>query len=146
MTKKIEEKIEGVIESLGYLLYDVSLVKENEQHVLRVSLKNPNGAVSLDICQQVSEIISPLLDVCDFIQDAYIFEVSSMGLERVLKTPKHFKLSLGEKVEVKLTNKESFQAVLKDANDLSADFELEDHAIKSVEYKDLKKVKTLFEW
>ncbi|GAA7533846.1 hypothetical protein HpBHB28_23430 [Helicobacter pylori] len=64
----------------------------------------------------------------------------------MLKTPKHFKLSLGEKVEVKLTNKESFQAVLKDANDLSTDFELEDHAIKSVEYKDLKKVKTLFEW
>ncbi len=31
MTKRIEEKIEGVIESLGYLLYDVSLVKENEQ-------------------------------------------------------------------------------------------------------------------
>ncbi|WP_459072430.1 LSm family protein, partial [Helicobacter pylori] len=60
--------------------------------------------------------------------------------------PKHFKLSLGEKVEVKLTNKESFQAILKDANDWSADFELENHAIKSVEYKDLKKVKTLFEW
>ncbi|GAA7610622.1 hypothetical protein HpMMM21_09370 [Helicobacter pylori] len=39
MTKRIEEKIEGVIESLGYLLYDVSLVKENEQHVLRVSLR-----------------------------------------------------------------------------------------------------------
>ncbi|WP_415751947.1 ribosome maturation factor RimP [Helicobacter pylori] len=54
MTKRIEEKIEGVIESLGYLLYDVSLVKENEHNILRVSLKNPNGAVSLDICQQVS--------------------------------------------------------------------------------------------
>lgn len=69
-----------------------------------------------------------------------------MGLERTLKNPKHFKLSLGEKVEVKLINKESFQAVLKDANDLSVDFELKNHAIKSVEYKDLKKVKTLFEW
>ncbi len=146
MTKKIEERIEGVIGSLGYLLYDVSLVKENERNILRVSLKNPNGAVSLDNCQQVSEVISPLLDVCDFLKDAYILEVSSMGLERVLKTPKHFKLSLGEKVGVKLVNKESFQAILKDANDLSADFELEDHTIKSVEYKDLKKVKTLFEW
>ncbi|AFI03983.1 ribosome maturation factor RimP [Helicobacter cetorum] len=146
MTKMVEEKIGGVIESLGYLLYDVSLVKENEQNILRVSLKNPNGAISLDICQEVSEIISPLLDVCDFLKDAYILEVSSMGLERVLKTPKHFKLSLGEKVEVKLINKESFQAIIKNANETSIDFELDDNTIKSVNYKDLKKVKTLFEW
>lgn len=97
----IERDLEEAIISCGCRLYDIALLKENENLVLRISIMK-DGGVSLDDCALVSESISPLLDVKDVIKDAYMLEVSSPGIERTLKNPKHFMLSLGEMVQVRL--------------------------------------------
>ena len=58
-------------------------------------------SVSIDDCENVSRALSDALDREDFIDDAYILEVSSPGLGRQLKKDKHLEKSLGEEVEIK---------------------------------------------
>ena len=85
---KIEEKVESLIkqniENLGYELYDVEYVKEGSNWFLRAYIDKPGG-ITVDDCEVVSRRLSDLLDEKDFVEDAYILEVSSPGLGRPLK-------------------------------------------------------------
>ena len=58
--------------------------------------------MSIDDCEAVSRPVSDLLDEKDPIPGSYTFEVSSAGLERVLRRPEHFASCMGRKVDVKL--------------------------------------------
>ena len=102
---KIEEKVESLIEekiqSLGYSLYDVEYVKEGKEFYLRVYIDKETG-ISLEDCELVSNNINDILDEADYIKDQYFLEVSSPGVERVLKKDKHLKENIGVKVQVKL--------------------------------------------
>ena len=60
-----------------------------------------NG-INVDDCELISRALSDLLDKNDFIDDAYILEVSSPGLGRPLKKDKDLERSIGEDVEIKL--------------------------------------------
>ncbi|PAF49264.1 ribosome maturation factor [Helicobacter sp. 12S02232-10] len=145
MHKELEDKLEQMIQTLGCELYDISFLKENNIDILRVSIMAKNGNTTLDVCQEVSELISPLLDVYDPISMKYTLEVSSPGVERLLKTTRHFRHSIGEEVFVKTMDKEEFEAILKSADDKGAVFETE-AGEKFYPFEDLKKVKTIFRW
>nr|WP_269843827.1 ribosome maturation factor RimP [Helicobacter anatolicus] len=145
ITQELENKIERMIESLGYVLYDIAFLKENDSHILRISITNKENKITLDMCQEVSEVLSPLLDVEFLDEKSYFLEVSSPGVERVLKTSRHFLLSLNQKVQVRLDNKEEFEAILKDYQDEKVVFEINGDT-KSFDLKALKKVKTILEW
>ncbi|MCE3038573.1 ribosome maturation factor RimP [Helicobacter anatolicus] len=145
MTQELENKIERMIESLGYVLYDIAFLKENDSHILRISITNKENKITLDMCQEVSEVLSPLLDVEILDEKSYFLEVSSPGVERILKTSRHFLLSLNQKVQVRLDNKEEFEAILKDYQDEKVVFEINGDT-KSFDLKALKKVKTILEW
>jgi len=86
---------------LGLTLWDVEFVKEGGRQVLRVVIDHPGG-VSIDHCQAVSQALDPLLDTHDPIPQSYVLQVSSAGLERVLKRESDFQRFLGEAVEVRL--------------------------------------------
>lgn len=145
ITQELENKIERMIESLGYVLYDIAFLKENDSHILRICITNKENKITLDMCQEVSEVLSPLLDVEILDEKSYFLEVSSPGVERVLKTSRHFLLSLNQKVQVRLDNKEEFEAILKDYQDEKVVFEINGDT-KSFDLKVLKKVKTILEW
>ncbi|MDE7235985.1 MAG: ribosome maturation factor, partial [Helicobacter japonicus] len=91
-----QEKIAKMASTFGLYIYDIAMLKENEQCILRISItrKAPmqvldsqnSNAVSLQDCQDLSEVISPLLDVEEANLPPYFLEVSSPGLERILKT------------------------------------------------------------
>ena len=61
-----------------------------------------DGGITVDDCELVSRAFSDLLDKEDFIEDAYILEVSSPGLLRPLKKDKDFKRNIGNEVELRL--------------------------------------------
>lgn len=142
---ELEQKIEKVIQGFGFELYDISFLKENKNDIFRISIASNTKRVTLDVCQEISEVLSPLLDV--YIRDdkPYFMEVSSPGIERILKTPRHFSLSLNQKVLVRLDNKEEFEAILKDLNDDKVTFEI-DGVNQQYPFDRLKKVKTILEW
>ena len=115
LKEQTESKIEQLAQSKGLYVYDIDFFKEDNRPILRISItrKAPmqaldskdTSAVSLQDCQELSELISPLLDVEDINLESYALEVSSPGLERILKKPRHFAHSLGEKVSIKKTDK-----------------------------------------
>ena len=90
---KIEEKVEQLvkdpIEKLGYSLYDVEYVKEGANWYLRV-YADKEGGIAIDDCVLISRSLEEKLDAEDFIEDAYILEVSSPGLGRPLKKEKDY--------------------------------------------------------
>ena len=85
----------------GVELWDVEYLKEAGQWYLRVYI-DKDGGISINDCENFSRALDPILDEEDPIPESYIFEVSSAGVERVLKRPSDFQKFLGSKVEVKL--------------------------------------------
>ena len=90
-----------VVEGFGLSLWDVELVREHGESILRVIIDHPDG-VSIDQCEKVSRALDPLLDDADPISGPYLFQVSSAGLERVLKRPSDFEMFIGRTVELRL--------------------------------------------
>ena len=84
----------------------------------------------MDDCEAVSRKFSDILDEKDYIEDTYIFEVSSPGLGRPLKKEKDFKRSLGEEVEIKtyraINRQKEFVGILKDYDKDTVTIEYED--------------------
>lgn len=92
--------VEGIVEGTDMELVDVEYVRERDWY-LRVYLDKPGG-VDLDDCQIVSEKLSEVLDAKDPIKENYLLEVSSPGLDRVLKKDKDFVRYNGSDVDVQL--------------------------------------------
>ncbi|MBQ3666276.1 MAG: ribosome maturation factor RimP [Lachnospiraceae bacterium] len=98
---KTEALVMPLIEQNHFELVDVEYVKEGSNWYLRVYIDKENG-INVDDCELISRALSDLLDEHDYIDDAYILEVSSPGLGRPLKKEKDFKRSIGQEVEIKL--------------------------------------------
>ena len=90
-----------IVEQAGCTLWDVEYVKEAGEWFLRVYI-DKEGGVNIDHCEAVSRPLSDLLDEADPIQGSYTFEVSSAGLDRVLRKSEHYELCKGQQVDVKL--------------------------------------------
>jgi ribosome maturation factor RimP len=88
-----------ILEKYGFELYDVEYVKEGGTNYLRAYIDKPGG-IAVNDCETVAREMNPLLDEQDFIEDSYVFEVSSPGLGRPLKKDKHLEKSIGEDVEI----------------------------------------------
>lgn len=103
----IEEKIEKIvtepIEKLGYEVYDVTYSKEGKENYLRIFIDNNKG-ISLEDCEKVNNGITDILDEADYIKEQYFLEVSSPGIERILRKDKHFKDNIGKEIYIKTYN------------------------------------------
>ena len=93
-----------IAEANGCEIYDIEFVKEGSDYYLRVfiDMADSERSVSLDECEAVSRALSDVLDKADPIEQAYMLEVSSPGLDRALKTPEHFAKFIGSKVDIGL--------------------------------------------
>ena len=98
---KTETLLSPIAQANGVEIYDVEYVKEGSDWYLRAYIDKPEGVNIID-CENVSRALSEALDKEDFIPDAYILEVSSLGLGRTLKKDKHLLKSIGQEVEIKL--------------------------------------------
>jgi ribosome maturation factor RimP len=101
--------------------------------------------VSLDSCVELTHLISPLLDVTPPVSGEYRLEVGSPGIERKLSTISHIQKSVGEKVALTLRDKEKTRGVLEKIQD-SKIFLQSDGDIKEIDFNDISKAKTYFEW
>ncbi len=96
---RAEKMLEPLMEENGFELVDVEYVKEAGQWYLRAYV-DKEGGITLDDCELVNRAWSDMMDQDDFIEDAYVLEVSSPGLGRQLKKDKDFRRSIGEEVDV----------------------------------------------
>ncbi len=98
--QKTRELIAPVLAEAKVELYDIDFEKEGSDWYLRVYI-DKEGGVDINDCEAVSRAFNPILDKEDYIEETYIFEVSSPGLGRQLKKDIHFEKSLGMSVDVK---------------------------------------------
>lgn len=101
---KIEQEVENLvtkpIENLGYQVYDVIYKKEAQDYYLTIFIDHENG-ISIDDCEKVNNEITDLLDEKDLIKESYFLEISSPGIERILRKEKHLIDHIGDEVYVK---------------------------------------------
>ena len=156
---KLEEKIENllkdIIEDLDYELYDVEYVKEGKNYFLRIYIDKPEG-IDLKDCEKVNDAISDLLDEANYIKEPYFLEVSSPGVERVLRRDKHLEQNKGKEIEIKLFKKaqngeKEYQGILKNFDESKIILEQKEKEKEGqeqvqnieIERKDIAHIKTM---
>ena len=114
--KKVLAILEPILEEKALELADLEFVKEGPNWYLRVYI-DKDGGVTIEDCENVSRILEKKLDETDPIEQAYILEVSSPGIDRPLKKPEHFEKYIGEIIDIKLykplEGKKEYQGELK---------------------------------
>lgn len=127
--QKAEALITPIVESQGFELVDVEYVKEGSTWYLRAYI-DKEGGITVEDCEIVSRAFSEKLDAEDFIDDAYIMEVSSPGLGRPLKKEKDYRRSMGKELEIRtyrmVDGEKEFYGILKSYDESSVTIENED--------------------
>jgi len=140
----LEESIELAVRGCDAELYDIVTTKEHTNNIYRI-LVTQKGGISLDKCAEISRMISPILDIDEPMNGNYTLEVSSPGIERKLRNPKHFMASIGEKVRIKDFNKEITKGELLTANDSDITIKI-DKEEKTIAYSEISSASTYYEW
>ena len=138
--QKTEEILNPIVEEYGFELVDVEYVKEGSTWYLRAYIDKPGG-ICIDDCEAVSRRLSDILDEKDYIDDAYILEVSSPGLGRPLRKEKDFRRSLGEEVEVRtyrmIEKQKEFTGILKEYDEKTVTIEEDGGNVRIFEKSDI---------
>ena len=148
----IEEKVESLIktkiEQNGYSLYDVQYAKEGKNYFLRIFIDKPEG-IDLNDCEKVNDLINPLLDEVDYIKEQYFLEVSSPGIERVLRKDEHLKENIGNEIEIKLfkpeNGKKEFEGTLNSFDKENIKINIQNEEI-TIERKNISNMKLKYNW
>ena len=151
--KSYEEKTEAILlpilEKNGFELWDVEYVKEGGTWYLRAYIDKPGG-IMVDDCEIVSRELSDLLDEKDFIDEAYILEVSSPGLGRTLKKERDFEKSLGKEVEVRtyrmMEGKKEFRGILKGYDKDTVTIETDNAQMQTFEKREIALIQLAFDF
>ena len=98
--EKTEEILLPILEKNGFELWDVEYVKEGGTWYLRAYI-DKEGGITVNDCELVAREMNELLDKEDYVEDSYVFEVSSPGLTRPLKKEKDYLRNLGKPVEIR---------------------------------------------
>jgi len=144
----VEALVGPVVESAGLDLWDVRFGRESGRRVLRVFVDR-EGGVDLDAIAGISEKISRRLDLEGFAPGPYELEVSSPGLERQLRTPRHFRATVGERVRVRtsapIDGARSHEGVLAEADDAGLRIDTAEGAVR-IPYEAVTSARTVMEW
>ena len=146
---KSEELVQPLVDKNKFELVDVEYVKEAGTNYLRVYI-DKEGGITIDDCEIISRALSDLLDEKDYINEAYILEVSSPGLGRPLKKDKDFARSIGEEVDVKLfkpiEKQKEFSGILESYNDTEVTIRLDEDTVMNFNRKDIALIRLAFDF
>ena len=98
---QLRELLAPVVAGLGYQLWELEFMPRSGGGLLRLYIDSPGG-ITVDDCERVSHGVSETLDAADPIPSHYTLEVSSPGLDRVLRTREHFERFAGERVRLEM--------------------------------------------
>jgi ribosome maturation factor RimP len=139
--KEIESLLEPVATKESYELVDVEFVKENGDWVVRIFI-DKDGGVTMSDCEKMSLLFGAILDESNILKDSYVLEVSSPGINRVLKK-KSFKRFIGSKIRFQtfelINNQKNFLGNLLDFKDGKIKVDDDTNGIVEINFLDIKK-------
>jgi ribosome maturation factor RimP len=153
---KVERLIAPIVADLQLSLYDL----EFRGGTLRVTIDRPvgvEGGLDIDVIALASRLIGRELDHEDPMGGHYTLEITSPGLERSLRLPAHFQLSIGKMINVRLRDivaadgersERRMQGELIAADDQGITVRPDNAALteRTVSYDKIDRAKTLFAW
>jgi len=144
--EQLIELLEPLVRHLGYELWELEFTGRNG--VLRIYIDAPDG-IDVDDCETVSRAVSDRLDEADPIPGEYTLEVSSPGLDRVLRRPDHFQRFIGQQASVEMkqlvNGRRRFVGKLLHASDTNIQLEMDDGQVDLV-IANIHKARLMPEW
>ena len=129
---QLGELLGPVVASLGYELWELEYAPRAGGGLLRLYIDSPDG-ITLEDCERVSRTVSDTLDEADPIPGHYTLEVSSPGLDRVLRTRAHFLRYTGERIKLEMmqpiAGRKRFAGRLSQVGDSEITLEFEDGSV-----------------
>ncbi|MBI4655495.1 MAG: ribosome maturation factor RimP [Elusimicrobia bacterium] len=99
--EKLEKEVEPILAGDGFELVDLKIGRHKNKVFIQFFIDRPDGGISLDDCEKMSETIGAFLDMSE-VSDSFILEVSSPGIDRILRKESDFERFKGSKVKVRL--------------------------------------------
>lgn len=147
--QKAETILLPIVDANGFELVDVEYVKEGSNWYLRAYI-DKEGGITVDDCEIVSRAFSDKLDEEDFIEEAYIMEVSSPGLGRPLKKEKDYSRSMGKELEIRtyraINKEKEFYGILEAYDDNSVTISQEDGTEMVFQKADIALIRLAFDF
>lgn len=150
---KITEMASEICEREGYVLYDVEYL--SSQKVVRIYVDREDGGVNLDDCAKISSGVNFLLDVEDPISNNYNLEVSSPGLERLLRQKWHYEKQIGQNILVVIKSRtetaksigaKQIDGILKEVKEDQFVVESKKRGLVECPYEDVHKCTVIFDY
>lgn len=148
ITDDVRDLIEPWLAAERLELDDLELKGSGPGRTLRV-IVDSDELVDLDRIAEVSNGISRLLDTELDIEEPYQLEVTSPGLERTLRTPRHFQKSVGREVNMKIRRGDEtilVKGLLDHAGEDRGSVTAEDGSVTEFAYEEIAKARTVFRW
>ena len=146
---RTEELITPILERMQFELVDVEYVKEGATWYLRTYI-DKEGGITVNDCEAVAREMNEILDREDYIEESYVFEVSSPGLGRPLKKEKDYARSMGKELEIRtyraIDKKKEFYGILTSYDEKTVTIETEDGSELTLEKADIALIRLAFDF
>ena len=146
---RTEELITPILERMNFELVDVEYVKEGGTWYLRAYI-DKEGGITVNDCEAVAREMNDILDREDYVEDSYVFEVSSPGLGRPLKKEKDYIRSMGKELEIRtyraINREKEFYGILCAYDEATVTIEKEDGEKQTFEKSDIALIRLAFDF
>ena len=146
---RTEELITPILDRMNFELVDVEYVKEGGTWYLRAYI-DKEGGITVNDCEAVAREMNESLDREDFVEDSYVFEVSSPGLGRPLKKEKDYIRSMGKEVEIRtyraINREKEFYGILSAYDENTVTIKTEDETEMTFEKSDIALIRLAFDF
>ena len=146
---RTEELITPILDRMNFELVDVEYVKEGSTWYLRAYI-DKEGGITVNDCEAVAREMNEILDREDFVEDSYVFEVSSPGLGRPLKKEKDYIRSMGREVEIRtyraINREKEFYGILSAYDENTVTIKTEDGTEMTFEKSDIALIRLAFDF
>ena len=146
---RTEELITPILDRMNFELVDVEYVKEGGTWYLRAYI-DKEGFITVNDCEAVAREMNEILDREDFVEDSYVFEVSSPGLGRPLKKEKDYIRSMGREVEIRtyraINREKEFYGILSAYDENTVTIKTEDGTEMTFEKSDIALIRLAFDF
>ena len=146
---RTEELITPILDRMNFELVDVEYVKEGGTWYLRAYI-DKEGGITVNDCEAVAREMNEILDREDFVDDSYVFEVSSPGLGRPLKKEKDYIRSMGKEVEIRtyraINREKEFYGILSAYDENTVTIKTEDETEMTFEKSDIALIRLAFDF
>ena len=146
---RTEELITPILDRVNFELVDVEYVKEGGTWYLRAYI-DKEGGITVNDCEAVAREMNEILDREDFVEDSYVFEVSSPGLGRPLKKEKDYIRSMGKEVEIRtyraINREKEFYGILSAYDENTVTIKTEDGTEMTFEKSDIALIRLAFDF